>query len=209
MFKVTSREIRDLIISFIVISVAFSILYARNSGEINAEFLPTILPMVMVGVGLGFILHELAHKFTAIHYGYWAEFRMWFPGLVIALISPMFGFIFAAPGAVYINGEYMSDKENGIISLSGPVTNIILALLFFVGSSTLAGMAISGTTFETIQLAYTICNLGFGINAFLALFNLVPFSVLDGAKIIRWNPVIWLITIAIAGIMTYISFIGL
>ena len=37
------------------------------------------------------------------------------------------------------------------------------------------------------------------INTWLALFNLIPFGPLDGAKILRWNKGIWLITIAGAG----------
>jgi Zn-dependent protease len=41
--------------------------------------------------------------------------------------------------------------------------------------------------------------LGARINIWLALFNLIPFGPLDGAKILKWNKGIWLITIAIAG----------
>ena len=126
MFKFSSNEIRDLFISFLVISLAFSVLYTR------ADFsqLADILPMVMVGVGLGFIFHEVAHKIVAMRYGYWAEYKTWTPGLFIALISSFFGFIFAAPGAVHIYGQYMTDRENGIISIAGPLTNILLSLRF-------------------------------------------------------------------------------
>jgi len=207
MFKFSSNEIRDLFISFFVISLAFSILYSRNDFSIITE----ILPMVMVGVGSGFVLHEVAHKITAMKYGYWAEFKTWIPGLFIALISPLFGFIFAAPGAVYIYGEYMTDKENGIISLFGPLTNIVLALIFIL----LYFFTITGSFLGIIQDPWTISvmlttfMLGFSINSFLALFNLIPFSILDGAKIFRWNPLIWLAIFALAGIMVFMSFTGI
>ena len=77
------------------------------------------------------MLHELAHKFVAIHYGFWAEYKLWVQGLILAVvISVISNFIFAAPGAVYIHGEYISDEQNGKISLAGPLTNIVLALIF-------------------------------------------------------------------------------
>ena len=168
--------------------------------------------MVMVGVGLGFILHEIAHKITAMRYGYWAEFKAWILGLFIALISPLFGFIFAAPGAVYIYGEYMTEKENGIISLMGPLTNIVLAMIFLLILYIITMTnSIVGTIpdLEVINILKMTFLLGFKINSFLALFNLIPFSILDGAKIFRWNPLIWLAIAALAGIMVLFSFTGI
>ena len=41
-----------------------------------AVFLPMRLPSAsVVSVTSAFLLHEMAHKFTAIKFGYWAEFR--------------------------------------------------------------------------------------------------------------------------------------
>jgi len=199
MFKFSSNEIRDLFVSFFVISVAFSILF---SGFELANLLDK-LPMVMVGVGLGFILHEVAHKITAMKYGYWAEYKTWTPGLFIALISSAFGFIFAAPGAVHIFGQYMTDKENGIISVAGPITNILLSLVFLAIAIYLMMF------YPLLDWAYVLfmtCILGFRINAFLALFNLIPFSILDGAKIFRWNPLIWLVVAGFAGLLVFLPF---
>jgi len=207
MFKFSSNEIRDLFISFFVISVAFSILYSN----LNFSGMLNILPMVMVGVGLGFILHEVAHKITAMRYGYWAEYKTWTPGLFIALISSLFGFIFAAPGAVHIYGQYMTDRENGIISVAGPLTNILLSLIFLAVAIyllmiyPLLNSPIIGAPIWASVLFVT-CTLGFAINAFLALFNLIPFAILDGAKVFRWNPLIWLVVAGFAGVLVYLSF---
>ncbi|MDR2967831.1 MAG: site-2 protease family protein [Methanobacteriaceae archaeon] len=209
MFKFSSNEIRDLFISFLVISLAFSLLFSRADFSKLAE----TLPMVMVGVGLGFIFHEVAHKITAMRYGYWAEYKTWTPGLFIALISSFFGFIFAAPGAVHIYGQYMSDRENGIISIAGPLTNILLSLIFLaVAIWILSTFPLLTTSIiaapEWAYILFITCVLGFRINAFLALFNLIPFSILDGAKIFRWNPLIWLVIAGFAGILVFISFTG-
>ena len=105
-----------------------------------------------------------------MHYGYWAEFALWPTGLVIALVSSFFGFIFAAPGAVYIYSQYMDDKTNGIISICGPLVNIVLALIFIAVGSSLGSYAYTGTG----SLIAIICLFGTRINAFLALFNLLP-----------------------------------
>ncbi|WP_407432402.1 site-2 protease family protein [Methanobrevibacter sp.] len=199
MFKITTSELRDLIIAFIFISLSFSILYSGR----NVEALKSIFPIVMIGLGLGFILHELGHKFTSMHYGYWAEFKLWPAGLIFALISSFFGFVFAAPGAVYTYaGNYIDDRINGIISVAGPVVNIVLALIFLLIGASIYGPAHYNST---MQFIFITCCLGFQTNSYLAVFNMIPIWNLDGSKVLRWNVIIWLITIGIAGIMTYLS----
>ncbi len=195
MFKFTSSEVRDLIIAFIVISLCFGI--ANTGRDMNA--LIQILPMIMVGVGAGFILHELGHKFVSMKYGYWAEFKLWPQGLLFALVTSFFGFVFAAPGAVYTYANYMTDEINGKISVAGPIVNIILAIIFIAIAAIVYPSAFYS---ETYALIFIVCSLGYSINSFLALFNLLPVGNLDGSKVFRWNIGIWVITIAIAGIMT-------
>ena len=69
-------------------------------------------------------------------------------------------------------------KENGLISLAGPLTNYILASIFFAGTL----LYPAGNSFFS---------LGFGINAWLGFFNLLPFGNFDGRKIFDWNKAIW------------------
>ncbi|HSO25477.1 MAG TPA: site-2 protease family protein, partial [Methanobacteriaceae archaeon] len=192
--KFSSSEVRDILISMLVIAGIFA--YVLSERNINLAI--NVLPITLIAVGLGFVLHELAHKFVAIHYGFWAEYKLWMEGLILAVVISIFGVVFAAPGAVYIHGEYISDKQNGKISLAGPLTNIILALIFLGLTPFLA--------FSPYLLA--IGTIGFTINSFLALFNLIPFSVLDGAKIFRWNPVVWALTAIVAFLMTFNQFLG-
>ena len=198
MFKFTSSEVRDLIIAFFIISLCFAI---ANAGR-NTSVILSILPISMVGVGAGFILHELGHKFVSMKYGYWAEFKLWPQGLILALITSFFGFVFAAPGAVYTYANYMTDEINGKISIAGPIVNIILALIFL-------GIAVavypSAFYSENSALIFIICSTGYSINSFLATFNLLPIGNLDGSKVLNWNIGIWIITIAIAGILTALS----
>ena len=198
MIKFTSSEVRDLIIAFIVISLCFAI--ANGGRDMNAIL--TLLPFIMVGVGTGFILHELGHKLVSMKYGYWAEFKLWPQGLLFALITSFFGFVFAAPGAVYTYANYMTDEINGRISIAGPVVNIALALVFLA-----IGTAVypSAFTSETSVIIFTACMVGYSVNSFLAVFNLLPIGNLDGSKVLRWNVGIWIATIAVAAILTAAS----
>ena len=193
MFRFTGKEIRDLIISFIVIALGFTILYSNG----DYSNIGLVFPIVMIGVGAGFIFHELGHKFVAMHYGYYAEYELWPTGLLIALASSFFGFIFAAPGAVVIYSNGMEEKTNGIISIAGPIVNIILGLIFFLILGSLGNFVYT----ETGAIVYLICVLGTRINFFLAAFNLLPIPPLDGSKVMAWSVPIWLITFAIAAIL--------
>lgn len=194
MVKFSSSEVRDIIVSMLVIAGIFAYVLSEN----NINLAISVLPITLIAVGLGFVLHELAHKFVAIHYGFWAEYKLWVEGLILAIFISFLGFVFAAPGAVYIHGEYISEEQNGKISLAGPVTNILLALIFLGLTPFLA---------FSPYLLY-IGTIGFTINSFLALFNLIPFSVLDGAKIFRWNPIIWGLTALVAFLMTFNQFLS-
>ncbi|MGC9517192.1 MAG: peptidase M50 [Methanomicrobiales archaeon] len=194
MVKFTSREIRDIVISMLVIALVFA--YVFSNRDINIAL--AIMPVTLIAVGLGFVLHELAHKFVAIRYGFYAEYKMWIEGLFLALVTSfIFGVVFAAPGAVYIHGYNITEDQNGKISIAGPITNIVLALLF---------LGLLYTPLAAYGIVTEIGYLGASVNSFLAFFNLIPFSVLDGAKIFRWNPLIWIVTMGLAfGLM--ISFI--
>ncbi len=191
MMKFTASEIRDLIISLIVISFAFALLLSGRSIGLAI----TLIPITLIVVGFGFVFHELAHKFVAIRYGYWAEYKMWIEGLFLCLVTAYFGFVFAAPGAVYIHGEYLSKKENGIISIAGSVTNLIFAIIFLL---IFISMPLNYTTILISGNLYNWAFLGMFINGFLAFFNQLPLFGLDGSKVIRWNPLVWIIIVVVS-----------
>lgn len=202
MVSFTSREIRDILISMLIISVIFAYLLSRG----DANSLVLLFPALLLTVGLGFILHELAHKFVAVRYGFYAEFKMWLEGLIFALITAfLLGFVFIAPGAVYIHGQYISKEQNGKISVAGPLVNITLALIFLSLTPfiTLNPTDIWGFEFANIVL------YGFIINSILAAFNLIPVSIFDGAKVLRWNPIVWAITFVVAIILAVKAYFGI
>ena len=188
-FDFSKNEIKDLLITFIVLTISFSILCSEDFNEI-----PYLIPIVMIGVGLGSVIRETAVKMTATYFSYWAEYKTFLPGLVLAIFTSFGGFVFSAPGSVYVYGN-ATDKEDGLICLSGILSNILLTLLFF-------GLAVLIKTQEIVinglsnELLFNIFAIGFLVNGSIAFFNSFPFGNLDGSAVFRWNPIIWLIVIA-------------
>lgn len=190
--RFSEEEISQLIKAWAAIALAFTIAGTIGSGRTfgSANTLEIFVPIFLISVftvGLAFLLHELAHKFLAQHYGCWAEFRSFDMGLLLALMMSFSGLVFAAPGAVMINGV-VSTKEYGKIAAIGPLTNIVLALLF-MGISYFIPLA--GWWGQLITQ-------GAFINAWLAMFNLIPLWNLDGLKVIRWSKGIWLLLVVMS-----------
>lgn len=197
MVSFTSHEIRDLIISLLIISGLFAYIFSRGAPDILSIFIG-FFPITLVAVGLGFVLHELAHKFVAMRYGYPAEYKMWLNTLVLAIILAIpTGVVLALPGAVVTYGD-ISKEENGKISVSGPLTGIALALIFLFLLQ-----------FKLDSYFYLLFFMGFFFNSYLALLNLIPVWMLDGKKVLEWNRGIWLATTSLAFVFTAYAFLAM
>jgi Zn-dependent protease len=173
------RELRDLLVAWLALGLAFTFFFERVgparlfSGAITGLAGPFFVSLVTVGVG--FLLHELAHKVVAIRFGRPAEFRADMAMLALAIGGGLAGFIFAAPGAVYHRGA-PNPRENGLIALAGPVTNLVLAVVFL----------------PFVVFVPRIGVMGVSINLLLAGFNMLPIGGLDGATVRRWNLGVYL-----------------
>jgi len=75
----------------------------------------------------------------------------------------------------------VSRKQNGLISVAGPATNIGVALFF-------AGLMAANMG----EITNAMGAIGMQINMFLALFNLIPFGPLDGGKVFMWSKTVWI-----------------
>jgi len=174
--------------------LGFSIAMAGRGivGGIRWDLVVAYLPLTAFVLFFAFIGHEMAHRQVARRLGYIAMYQADYTFLPLAVIFPLlFGFVFAAPGAVVISpfrlhGHGDERRDVFFISAAGPLTNIAFAA---------AGVALMTALRSEIWRFFAY------INAWLAFFNLLPIPPLDGSKMIRTNPVLWLPVIAVAALL--------
>ena len=189
--RFSRTEITHILISMGVLTLTFGLVFSRNNlyygfigNGFNFDLLPFSLGLAFLGIFTAFFFHEISHKFMAQKFGLWAEYRMFPQGLTLAFLFGIFTpLVFAAPGAVMFMGG-SREYETGRIAMAGPLTNIIIAGITYI--------LYMFVFFESAILA-PIFGFICSINAFIALFNLLPFGPLDGVKIIRWNATVWII----------------
>jgi Zn-dependent protease len=154
---------------------------------------PAIAIILIIALIGSVVIHEMAHGYMA----YWLGdptaklsgrlspnpivhldplMSILVPGLLIMSSTP---FIFGAAKPVPYNPYNLRDQKWGEakIAVAGPVSNIILAIIFavLVQVAPLVGLP---SSFALIgeQVVY--------LNLFLAFFNLLPLPPLDGSKIL-------------------------
>jgi Zn-dependent protease len=201
----TSRtELLHLLIAAAVLSFDFALLRSQftvGSGFTRLDY-TSLLNGLVFGISAtltGFVAHEMAHKVTAERYGFWAEFRVSPTGLLLSVITAYIGFLFALPGATVVGG--MGDRtEWGKTSLAGPVVNLVEASVF------VASALVGAFVFESFTIWSFFLLLAF-FNAWFATFNLIPFGLLDGQKVWRWNRFVWVIAFAVSAIFTIAVFL--
>ena len=184
-------EIREPV-SWILGVLATTAAIGKLSNLANPLF---YLSPYFVGVLLGFILHEAAHRGVARRYGFSAEFIAYTPGLAITFLSSIIPqLVIIAPGYVrilhYGTPTPWSRKALFEATAAGPLTNIVIAAAGIVLSSVFPAYAgyLAGVAY---------------VNAYIAFFNLIPVPPLDGSKIIWYSREAWLAMMAISIVLLY------
>ena len=186
------EEVVDLGVAWLALGVAFALFLGRplvlgllrtpSTGVASA--VGSLLLMSLLTVGVGFLLHELAHKVVAVRFGQVAAFRADYRMLGLAILGGFVGFLFAAPGAVYHRGR-ITARENGLIAVAGPVTNLALAVAF---APLLVAPGFLGA----------VGSYGVRINLLLAGFNMLPWGPLDGRKVLSWHRGVFAIVFVVS-----------
>jgi Zn-dependent protease len=198
----SQQEVKHITIAaLLVIGIGFSIgLYGNLFGGFFPAWTWDVMAVFSIVMTSSFLVHELAHKVMAQKKGLWAEFRLTTWGAILTFASIFLPFRMIAPGAMMIGGSIPNGEDMLKISLAGPITNIIF-------SSALLGLA-----FTLLPCAFTIMLfLAAYINAFMAVFNLIPFGILDGYKIFSFNKKVWALAFtasAALAILTYLQTFG-
>jgi Zn-dependent protease len=195
------RELRDLAAAWLALGVAFTFFLNPRlsadvvSGGVDVASFAETFGLSLVTVGVGFLLHELAHKVVAVRFGQLAAFRADYGMLFLAVMAGMAGFFFAAPGAVVHRGR-ITKRENGLIALAGPVTNLALAAVF------LPLLVLEG-------FAGDVGAMGVTINLLLAGFNMIPYGPLDGRKVLDWNRVVYAVVAVPSVVLAVVGLLGI
>ncbi len=199
------KELEDILIADLVLTIAFALVMVGGIGNI-APLIGTFiyfLPISFVAVSLSFVLHELMHKFTAEKFGAIAGFRTSMYGLAITLLTSFFGFLIGIPGATMIYTHNFTKREDGIVSIAGPLTNFAIFIIFlsiglFAFPNFLENVTLSlSSSYYTLPYLQNLINMVLFISILLAFFNMLPIYPLDGSKVLRWNKPIFFAMIII------------
>jgi Zn-dependent protease len=162
------------------------------------------LPAAFICVFIAYMARHVAFKRTAARYGAQVFYKTWPFGVVVSLIAMLVPpFKLVVPGAVVVFSQRFAKwkrrfekysefteitmKQAGIIAVSGPFANIILAL---------AGWGIMAVFFpgNTFLILFTL------VNSWMALSSLIPINPLEGGKVFMWKPWLWLILLVVSAI---------
>jgi Zn-dependent protease len=137
-------------------------------------------------------VHELSHSRVAKVFGIDAPFRLWLPGFASSLLLTLIGIKVAIVGGASLaaykfsrwgyKGKSPTFRETGWIGGVGPLSNIALG-------------ALCGTIFQATGIY--IFSYMMTVNAWIALFNLVPIKDLDGGNVFFWKPSMWFLLVVL------------
>ncbi len=157
----------------------------------------TGIVMLVVLAILSLSVHEAAHAWMAWKRGDSTAKSMGrmtvnplvhidpFMTVILPAISLMsFGFLFggAKPVPVMTSNLEHPHRDNALVALAGPVSNLLLALMFFGIARALDQFGL----YERDQLLFILMMAAGVVNVILAVFNLLPIPPLDGSRIVHW-----------------------
>ncbi|AKA49586.1 peptidase [uncultured archaeon] len=192
-----TAEVKDIGVSVVVLTAAFTLLLYRYNKEAFGGSVGVIAIASFLIVLTAFLMHEMAHRFVARSFGGIAFFKMWLPGILLILVTSIFGIIFAAPGAVNIGGIFRKDQI-GKTALAGPATNLGIGILLYAA---LFFVPLTSSTMIVYSVMYWMA----GLNLWFALFNLIPIPPFDGQKIYKWDLHIYIVIVAVALVMNFLN----
>ncbi|QGA67591.1 site-2 protease family protein [Sulfolobus sp. E11-6] len=183
------------ITSFLLAALSLAVAYIRPTSILSDPIGSVVIPYVVALLAI--IPHEIGHRQAARRYGCFSRFTLSFSGfwttLILNIIGSFIGILVFFSGYTSISCGFLNRDVEGKTALAGPLTNIILGFIGLIGASLMPFNLVGLFFFELARF-----------NFWVAFFNLLPFWVLDGLKIFRWNVIVWAILIIIAFALTFL-----
>lgn len=181
---------RNIILAIGAMVLIYFLINLYSTGEI----LDTLL--ILPGLIIGLTIHEFSHAKMADRLGdptpesqgrlTLNPFAHMDPVGTICLLLAGFGW--GKP--VQIDPTYFRNpqRDNMLVALAGPVSNMIIAFLSFLVFGISCAIFIStGALYATwAQIVLAVLQSAAYINLTLGIFNLLPFPPLDGSKILAY-----------------------
>jgi len=180
--RMSVREAWGLAVSLLVASLVFAYDFEKPFSTFGA------LPGALAAVAVAMLVHEFVQRRVAKRFGCSAAYEMWMPGVVFSLLMMLVGvkliIVGGAAAVAYkfsrwgMRNRHASFEEVGIVSMAGPAANLLLATVL---------KAFAGPAGWGVALGYLS-----DINAWFAVYSLIPLKQLDGGGLFMWSHVYWL-----------------
>jgi Zn-dependent protease/CBS domain-containing protein len=157
-----------VVAALIAWSLATGILPPAAPGETSAAYWTAGVVSALVFLA-SLLAHELAHSIVAARRGVRVE------GITLWLFG----------GVSRFSSDTSSPGSQALITFVGPLTSLLLGIVFFIAATALGGGGKPGL------VSVTLSWLGY-INVLLGFFNLVPAFPLDGGRLLQ--SLLWLRT---------------
>jgi len=213
--RYSAKEVRWALIAIILVSFTISFRKWGLGDNVDLGFGFVNFVGAFIIVAISFAARTTLQKIFAVSAGYRADYRLWSLGILIMLIIVFLSngrLWFVIPGTFILN--YMPGHRigfvryglnwfgMGVVSMAGPLANIILAMIF-------------KALFETFKIP--LFQTAFLLNIIWALWSMFPLPPADGGRMILGSRLayMWCLGVVVfssillyANVNIFVSIIG-
>lgn len=173
------------VFSILLLGVTFA--YSSKDGLTWMTFAQCI-----IAAGLTIIICDFSRRILARRYNAMTEFKFWDVGTLTLLLTAIFlKQPFSQPGKTVVEEKNADDiKAHGIISLIGPYTALLLAIVFLCLKFASGIPDIMG---DLSTFVGPIADKGVIISMVYCVYSLLPFDPMVGKGVFKWSKAVWVL----------------